>query len=587
MTERAETAGGSVIAGRYRLVQRIGHGGMGVVWRAWDEMLARHVAVKRLHPPAQLSEQDQVTLYERTRREARSAARISHPNVVVVHDVVDDEDGLPCIVMEYVPARTLADVLRHDGPVPPEEAARIGRGMVAALRAAHAAEVLHRDVKPGNVLLGEDGRVVLTDFGIAVSSGTSTLTKTGELVGSVDFLAPERLHGHAVGPASDLWALGATLYQAVEGRPPFRRDTAIETAYAIATQPLPEPRRAGPLAPLITEMLEKEAARRPSAEDVEWRLREAAAAASTATLSHATLQPTRSLEESALGVARGRRDEGADATGTLALRGSHDTTAPGRAVGAGAAATSGGGLAPWGQRPEDDRPAPPTDQDTTGGDVAVRSAPGAGGGRGTVTAVTVVAGAVVAVVALVVSGMVWLRTQDSSDGPDQVRASAPMRPPASASKVGPSPVPEGYRLVKVPELGIAFPVPRDWREKRRASTQVVYNDPSGRVGLRIDVLESASSDHVAHFEELERDFRARQDGYERLQLRSTSFRGYPAAVWECTFQGSASTFRAIDLGFGREGGTEYAIYLSAPSAEWQRYRTVFAHVRDGLRLPDE
>ena len=218
-----------LIAGRYRLVEQIGRGGMGTVWRAEDELLGRQVAVKQLPVPPYLADDELTTLYERTRREARSAARITHPNVVIVHDVVDD-DGLPCIVMEYVPSRTLGDVAEGAaGRVTPAEAARIGRGMIAALRAAHAAGVLHRDVKPGNVLLGTDGRVVLTDFGIAMATGTSTLTKTGEVVGSIDYIAPERVRGRTPGPASDLWALGATLYQAVEGRPPFRRGTPLET----------------------------------------------------------------------------------------------------------------------------------------------------------------------------------------------------------------------------------------------------------------------------------------------------------------------------------------------------------------------
>ncbi|MEV4442506.1 serine/threonine-protein kinase, partial [Streptomyces sp. NPDC049577] len=221
-----ETAGagsesGRLIAGRYRLTERVGRGGMGTVWRAEDELLARQVAVKRLHVQPGLEEDELATLYERTRREARSAARINHPNVVVVHDVVED-GGLPCIVMEYVPSTTLGDLLKQRGTVGPEEAARIGRGMIAALRAAHAAGVLHRDVKPGNVLLGHDGRIVLTDFGIAHSTGTSTLTKTGEMVGSIDYISPERVKGAKPGPAADLWALGATLYQALEGRPPFR-----------------------------------------------------------------------------------------------------------------------------------------------------------------------------------------------------------------------------------------------------------------------------------------------------------------------------------------------------------------------------
>ncbi|MFJ9416975.1 serine/threonine-protein kinase [Streptomyces sp. NPDC101227] len=269
---------GRLIANRYRLVERVGRGGMGTVWRAEDELLGRHVALKKLHVPPHLHDDEIQRLYERTRREARSAARITHPNVIVVHDVVDDE-GLPCIVMEYVPSVTLGDVLKRQGTLPPEEVARIGRIMAAALRAAHDSGVLHRDVKPANVLLGNDGRIVLTDFGIAVESGTPSLTKTGELVGSIQYLAPERLRSGIAepGPACDLWSLGVTLYQAVEGRHPFGRDTAIETAYAIAAAPYDPPRNAGELTPVIEGLLVKEPDRRMDAREAERLLGRAAA----------------------------------------------------------------------------------------------------------------------------------------------------------------------------------------------------------------------------------------------------------------------------------------------------------------------
>ncbi|MFD7717543.1 serine/threonine protein kinase [Streptomyces sp. NPDC059814] len=267
---------GRLIASRYRILDRIGRGGMATVWRAHDDLLARQVAVKKLHPQPHLDADELATLFERTRREARSTARISHPNVVVVHDVVDDE-GLPIIVMEYVPSTTLDDLIKAHGPVPPEETARIGRGLIAALLAAHRAGILHRDVKPANVLLAEDGRVVLTDFGIAQAAETSPLTRTGQLVGSVDFMAPERLVGAKSGPEADLWALGATLFHAVEGRSPFLRDTVAETMYAIAMEPAPEVRGAGPLTPLIQGLLASNPADRISAEDAEHLLRTAVA----------------------------------------------------------------------------------------------------------------------------------------------------------------------------------------------------------------------------------------------------------------------------------------------------------------------
>ncbi len=358
---------GRLVAKRYRLAERIGRGGMGTVWRAADELLGRQVAIKQLHISPHLAADELATLYERTRREAQSAARIAHPNVVVVHDVVDDR-GVPCIVMEYVPSTTLADVLKRKGRIEPEEAARIGRGMIAALRAAHAAGVLHRDVKPGNVLLGiggspgpghhtdgapgdreasgghravghgplGDGRVVLTDFGIAVASGTSTLTKTGELVGSIDYVAPERVKGGKPGPASDLWALGATLYQAVEGRPPFRKNTAFETAYAIAVDELPPLRHAGVLAPLVEALLDKDPDVRPSAETVEWTLR--AAAEAETELMRSSLLPETGDAARATPDAAARTTPDAVAPDATATANPEPATAPTR-VNGGVAAT--------------------------------------------------------------------------------------------------------------------------------------------------------------------------------------------------------------------------------------------------------
>ncbi|MBZ4324216.1 serine/threonine-protein kinase, partial [Streptomyces huiliensis] len=210
-----------LLAGRYRLLGRLGSGGMGVVWRAFDEVLGREVAVKEVRAPEHLREADVRVLHARLVQEARAAARISHRSVITVHDVVE-ERGRPWIVMELVRGRSLADVLEADGLLSPREAARVGSAVLRALRSAHAAGVLHRDVKPANVLLQDDGRVVLTDFGIALVEGTGTLTRTGDVIGSPDYLAPERALGKHPGTPSDLWSLGATLYAAVEGMSPFR-----------------------------------------------------------------------------------------------------------------------------------------------------------------------------------------------------------------------------------------------------------------------------------------------------------------------------------------------------------------------------
>ncbi|MFI9585241.1 protein kinase [Streptomyces sp. NPDC052236] len=261
---------GRLLAGRYRTVEPLGRGGMGIVWRAVDETLGREVAVKELR--AALADADGeglAGLRLRMQREARAAARIRHPGVVAVHDVTEHE-GRPVIVMELIEGSSLEDVVRRQGALDPRRAAEIGAKVLDALAAAHRAGVLHRDVKPGNILLEHGGRVVLTDFGIAAiedpgDDADTHLTRSGELVGSLDYLAPERACGEQPGPPSDIWSLGATLYAAVESSTPFRRTSTWSTINAIVTEPLPEPRRAGPLTPALHALLAKDPASRPDA----------------------------------------------------------------------------------------------------------------------------------------------------------------------------------------------------------------------------------------------------------------------------------------------------------------------------------
>ncbi|WP_225098371.1 serine/threonine-protein kinase [Streptomyces sp. CoH27] len=271
-----EPARDRVIAGRYRLLSPLGEGGMGTVWRARDEVLHREVAVKEVRAPAGLPPADVERMYARLEREARAAARVANRNAVTVYDVAS-EGGRPWIVMELVRGLSLADRLEAEGPMPPQRAAHIGAEVLSALRAAHAAGVLHRDVKPANVLLANDGRVVLTDFGIASVEGSSAITMTGEVVGSPEFLAPERALGRTPGPESDLWSLGVLLYTAVEGASPFRYDTPLSTLRAVVDEEPPPPRRAGPLAPVIEGLLRKDPAERLGAERAEHELRLVAA----------------------------------------------------------------------------------------------------------------------------------------------------------------------------------------------------------------------------------------------------------------------------------------------------------------------
>jgi tRNA A-37 threonylcarbamoyl transferase component Bud32 len=594
---------GRLVAGRYRLMERIGRGGMGTVWRAEDELLGRQVAVKKLHPPQpHMEDEELATLFERTRREARAAARISHPNVIVVHDVVDDA-GLPSIVMEYVPSLTLGEVLKQHGPLPVEEVARIGRGMVAALRAAHGAGVLHRDVKPGNVLLGGvdgrtyeatggvgHGRIVLTDFGIAQASGTSTLTRTGEIIGSIDFLSPERIRGTVPGPEADLWALGATLYQAVEGSSPFRRPTAIETAYAIAEEPVVPAPNAGVLTQVIAGLLAKEPAQRLSAEDAERMLRIPASEEDTALVGRFTTRPVEQEAPTAV-VPHQHGTPPPYGTGSGPVPYGDGGGQPPYGTAAAPLPYATGGQQPYatgGQQPYATGGQPP--YDTGSG----RQAPP---GRRKRRIAPWIAGAV-AVAVLAAGADVAaqrLRGGDAADpspttpGPTTPAPTTPAptaTTPTAPPTTPPPPVPDGYHLVAMPERGYAVPVPDGWRrEVTGGGDQLDYIDPTGRVDLKISALEFASTSPVEHWKNLEPATR-QQVGptYHRERLDPTTQFGEPAAIWEFTFQGSVRKYHAIDLGFGKPGGTEYAIYVSGPDAKWQEYRKIFDTAVAGFRL---
>ncbi|MEN3584203.1 protein kinase [Streptomyces sp. ZYX-F-203] len=250
-----------LLAGRYRLGDVLGRGGMGTVWRADDETLGRTVAVKELRFPSNIDEEEKRRLITRTLREAKAIARIRNTSAVTVYDVVEEDDR-PWIVMELVEGRSLADVIREDGVLEPRRAAEVGLAVLDVLRSAHRQGILHRDVKPSNVLIAEDGRVVLTDFGIAQIEGDPSLTSTGMLVGAPSYISPERARGHTPGPAADLWSLGGLLYAAVEGSPPYDKGSAIATLTAVMTEPLEEPRNAGPLAEVVHGLLTKDPAKR-------------------------------------------------------------------------------------------------------------------------------------------------------------------------------------------------------------------------------------------------------------------------------------------------------------------------------------
>ncbi|WP_405826592.1 serine/threonine protein kinase [Streptomyces sp. NBC_01390] len=541
---------GQLLAGRYRLVDVIGSGGMGRVWRAHDELLHRAVAIKELTAALYVSESEQAVLLARTRAEARAAARINHSAVVTLHDVLD-HDGRPWIVMELVEGNSLADEVKEAGRVEPREAARIGLWVLRALTAAHAAGVLHRDIKPGNVLLSQDGRVLLTDFGIAQVEGDTTITRTGEIVGSVDYLAPERLRGDDPGPSSDLWALGATLYTAVEGRSPFRRTSPLTTMQAVVEDEPAEPRYAGPLGPVITALLLKDPAVRPGAAEAEQMLAEAAEGRRPrAAEQYVPTLHSRSVRLPAEGEVGAFRIGGAAAGSTTAQQGT--------AVG----------------------PAAPGRPRRRGRTIALVAA---------------------LVVLLGVGGAVGLhqwnsRSQDAGSGalgtPPVSASDTASATPSATSSAGPATsaptdVPKGWARVDDP-AGFSLPLPQGWT-RTVTNGQIDYTPDGGKHFLRIAIDKDPDfDDPYLHQLDLELQLK-RLSEYSRVSLEANIYRDRKGALWDFTWTALAkdSEFpgprRAIEQAYLGRDGAEYVIYMSSPAADWATAREQFTTVLRGWR----
>ncbi|MFE7625995.1 serine/threonine-protein kinase [Streptomyces sp. NPDC057509] len=536
------TDAGLLLAGRYRLGDVLGRGGMGQVWRAHDEVLHRTVAVKELTAGLYVTDADRLVLHARTQKEARAAARITHPGVVTVHDVVE-YDNRPWIVMQYVDGPSLADRAKEYGEVEAREAARIGLHVLGALRAAHDAGVLHRDVKPGNVLLARDGRVLLTDFGIAAIEGDSTITRTGELVGSIDYLAPERVRGGDPGPASDLWSLGATLYTAVEGRSPFRRTSPISTMQAVVTEDPPPPGRAGALAPVITALLRKEPEDRPSAAETERMLMEAMEG--RAPRSAQAFVPTQQVSEEML---RG---------GTAVLPQLGPAPAPAPA------------------------PAPRRSRWRTTV-LVIALAAVLGGGAG-IAAMMYAHRTEAAGTASGGTGTHGPRTP----GPATPTPSPTPTPTGTASKdPATQGVPDGWRRVEDP-AGFSIFMPEGW-ERRMEGTNIDYTPDGGVHYLRISVDPAPDFDNsYDHMLELQTTLSKRLPQYVNLELNSNVYRDCPGSIWEFTWtEKNGEARHAIDqMYFAKEGGPEYALYMTGPADDWDNTRDRFNTMLRSWRAP--
>lgn len=568
---------GLLLAGRYRLVDSIGSGGMGRVWRAHDEVLHRTVAVKELTAALYAAEGDRARLLARTHAEARAAARINHSAVVTIHDVLD-HDNRPWIVMELVEGNSLADEVKDRGRIEPAEAARIGLWVLRGLRAAHAAGVLHRDVKPGNVLLSPDRRVLLTDFGIAQVEGDTTITRTGEIVGSVDYLAPERVRGHDPGPSSDLWALGATLYTAVEGRSPFRRTSPLTTMQAVVDEEPEPPRNAGALEPVIAALLSKDPEARPGPAEAEEMLAEAAEGRRprTAQAHVPTARHTDTRVEP--NAARGN---GPGGSGTYGGGTQGGGTHGGPSYGGqpyGPSGTGGGGPAGTAYQP---LPAP-------GGPVPGKRR------RGRTVALVLVMAALVGGGGAVVMRYAddWRHDDTSSASTGGSRGTGTGDKPApsgSASKAPADGLPKGWVRVKDP-LGFRLAVPgKDWVRKVTGS-QIDYTPDGGQHFIRIAIDDSPDfDDPYRHQLDLEQQVKKLKD-YASSSLQANTFRDCRGSLWDFTWTAEEGKTdfpgprRAIEETYISRKGVEYAIYMSSPLEDWIVTRQQFGAV---LRSWDE
>ncbi|WP_406137170.1 serine/threonine-protein kinase [Streptomyces sp. NBC_01089] len=583
-----------VLAGRYRLGELIGRGGMGKVWRAHDEVLHRTVAVKELTAGLYVSEADRAVLHARTQKEARAAARINHPGVVTVHDVIEFDDR-PWIVMEYVDGPSLADVVKESGALDPREAARVGLHVLGALRAAHAAGVLHRDVKPGNVLLAHDSRVLITDFGIAAIEGDSEITRTGEIVGSIDYLAPERVYGEEPGPASDLWSLGATLFTAVEERSPFRRTSPISTLQAVVNDEPPKLTRAGPLTPVITGLLRKDPDERPGPAEAERMLldamegrkpRQAEAYVPTQLVSEGMLQdatPTSRISSPGTSVTQAA----APGQEELSARTGEQIPAYGSAqIPEQAAAqipAQGAAPLPAPAPVPASVPAPGPGVDGTvphapEGPESPRSPKGSRGRkrRRVRTGALILALAVLVGAGVGFGVMKYENRQGSGGGTAAGSGGTDAGGTDGGVKNKPhGGIPAGWHRVNEPE-GFSLVLPNGWKRQMDGSNEIDYTPDDGNHFIRISIDKDPDySTPYLHQLALEPQLKRLPD-YRRITLHVNNFRDEDAALWEFTWtetKGHPGRRRAIDQMYNvNHGQAEYAIYMGGPARDWDRSR---------------
>jgi hypothetical protein len=558
-----------VVADRYLLHEAVGRGGMGVVWRADDRLLGRHVAVKEVHLQPGLDAAERDAVQERVLREARAAAMLNHAGAVTVFDVAQ-QDGRAYIVMELVEAPTLADLVRDEGPLPPERAAQIGLAVLDVLVAAHARGIVHRDLKPANVMVAGD-RVKLTDFGIATVKDDPRLTSTGIVLGSPSYIAPEQARGEPVTPATDLWGLGATLFYAVTGRPPFDRGDAIATLTAVAHDELDLGTAAGPLTPVLAAMLAKDPAARPPVADLRARLTAVAAGANATmelpavpaappapppepaaavppaatrvpTLARPALPPRPPVVEEVFREEEAperRRSRAPYVLLALLLLGATlfvvraaTTDTPRRDARTGTTAGD--------DTRDDDEPA------GSAAPEASRATGGTGTGSGT----------------------------GSGSGGNGVGAGAA---PAAASA--------DLATYRHPEAGYTVAYPRGWEQVPRDRWTLDFREPGTGRYLRVGWTNDPGDSAEQAWRDLSRSFGSRHEGYEELRIEPVKYRGFDAAIWEYRYRSGTRTLHAANLGFVSGADRGFALNLQTREEDWAGSQELFRRITESFRTP--
>ncbi|MFJ5221468.1 serine/threonine-protein kinase [Streptomyces sp. NPDC088400] len=601
---------GRLLAGRYRLGGVLGRGGMGTVWRALDETLGRTVAVKELRFPSSIDDDEKRRLITRTLREAKAIARIRNNGAVTVFDVVDEDDR-PWIVMELVEGKSLAEAIREDGVLTPRRAAEVGLAILDVLRSAHREGILHRDVKPSNVLIAEDGRVVLTDFGIAQVEGDPSVTSTGMLVGAPSYISPERARGHKPGPAADLWSLGGLLYASVEGCPPYDKGSAIATLTAVMTEPVDPPKNAGALEEVIYGLLAKEpeqrlddAGARALLEDIiDAPEREPEPEPDATRVVPLPPVPGGAASAPAAPGAWSASDSGADR-----VRGAL------RSVRNGATAKSKAGVAVGaGAYPASDGPPRPVQPRASLTDVVPRR--------------TLVIIAVVAALALISTVLIVALSGDDTGGASgkgqgttgasastgassgaetkadgegkntdsgkstadggKKEGSAKNGQPSGDSGSGSSSgsgdsedsdgeedddgTPEGYDKISDGQFRFSMAMPEEFHRTGIAGRNSggIFSADGGFPRVQVDFGSSPSDDAVAAWKAAAPTVGASSSNYKLHGIKKVDYNGYPTvADWEFERDQSGQRVRVLNRGFKVDGNRGYSIMISCKASEW-------------------